>query len=620
MPTEKTRRRRRALPPAIAAAAIVALGAIASAPADAATFTVTNTNDSGAGSLRQAIDDANANVGVTDAIEFNIPGVGGHVITPASDLPAIADPVNVRGYLQPGSVPATATATAVIKIWIDATNELDGLDVETDDSSISGLVIENSGGDGIRVVGNRNRVRGNHIGTSENNTTFLNGNAGDGIDITGDDNAVGSAAAQDRNVIAANGLLAGNSDADGIRVAGDGNKVEGNTIGANPELTTDQVGNRGAGVHVVSGANNHVGETAAGAGNVIVANGDAAIDIAGTATRVMSNLVGTDATGQAGYGNGRGVVVESTSSRNVIGSTVGGSGNVIAGTNSGPGLVLDGDRNVVQHNVVGTDAGETTELPNLGGIGVTGSFNVIGGQTVDTGNVLSANDFYGIRIDDASDPKNGVGNLVWGNDIGTDDAAKADLGNDGDGVEILGGDANMIGGSGRDGGKANVIAHNHGAGVSVVTGADDAILQDRIFDNDGLGIDLAGDGLVQANDAGDADTGPNGLQNFPLITAVSTAAGVTTVDWDISDFAANAKASTELDFYASNACDASGNGEGETLVGSTVLPAGTAAGLGSTAMAVPVATGKVVTVIATTGAGVPLLPGRTSEFSPCFAA
>src|SRR5437899_10666596 len=68
----------------------------------AATFTVTNTNDSGAGSLRQAILDANATAG-PDTIAFNIPGAGVHTITPASSLDAITDPVTIDGYTQPGA-------------------------------------------------------------------------------------------------------------------------------------------------------------------------------------------------------------------------------------------------------------------------------------------------------------------------------------------------------------------------------------------------------------------------------------------------------------------------------------------------------------------------------------
>src|SRR5438132_474984 len=65
----------------------------------ASTFTVTNTNDSGAGSLRQAILDANANAGA-DTIAFNIPSSGVQTITPATPLPAITDPVTIDGYTQ----------------------------------------------------------------------------------------------------------------------------------------------------------------------------------------------------------------------------------------------------------------------------------------------------------------------------------------------------------------------------------------------------------------------------------------------------------------------------------------------------------------------------------------
>src|SRR5262245_51677513 len=68
----------------------------------AATFTVTNTNDTGAGSLRQAIDDANATPGA-DTIVFNIPGAGVHTITPQSLLPIVNEAVTIDGYSQPGS-------------------------------------------------------------------------------------------------------------------------------------------------------------------------------------------------------------------------------------------------------------------------------------------------------------------------------------------------------------------------------------------------------------------------------------------------------------------------------------------------------------------------------------
>ena len=79
---------------------------VAAAPLAAATFTVTNTDDSGPGSLRQAIEDANTAVGA-DTIAFAIPGAGVHTITPLSLLPIIGSSVTIDGYTQPGSAPNT---------------------------------------------------------------------------------------------------------------------------------------------------------------------------------------------------------------------------------------------------------------------------------------------------------------------------------------------------------------------------------------------------------------------------------------------------------------------------------------------------------------------------------
>src|SRR5262245_43946937 len=73
-------------------------------PAHAALFWVTNTNDAGAGSLRQAILDANAepDTGFADMIFFDIPGDGVHTITPLTELPPLTGPTDVAGVTQPG--------------------------------------------------------------------------------------------------------------------------------------------------------------------------------------------------------------------------------------------------------------------------------------------------------------------------------------------------------------------------------------------------------------------------------------------------------------------------------------------------------------------------------------
>jgi hypothetical protein len=68
----------------------------------AGTFPVINTDDTGTGSLRQAITDANNHTGL-DTIAFNIPGMVVHTITPVTQLPSITSPVTLDGYTQPGS-------------------------------------------------------------------------------------------------------------------------------------------------------------------------------------------------------------------------------------------------------------------------------------------------------------------------------------------------------------------------------------------------------------------------------------------------------------------------------------------------------------------------------------
>lgn len=88
--------------------------------ADAATFTVTSTNTSGAGSLAQAITDANLTA-LADTVAFNIAGSG--TFTIGGSLPTITQPLTINGYSQPGTSPNTrtdGTTDAVLRIVLDA--------------------------------------------------------------------------------------------------------------------------------------------------------------------------------------------------------------------------------------------------------------------------------------------------------------------------------------------------------------------------------------------------------------------------------------------------------------------------------------------------------------------
>src|SRR2546430_6519815 len=126
---------------------------ITSSTSLASTFLVTNTNDSGGGSLRQAILDANANAGA-DTINFNIPASDPNcdpitfvcTVTLASNMAPITDPVTIDGYTQPAtSVNTLANSDdAVLRIEVNG-NEKNGFVITGGSSTIRGLVINRCG-------------------------------------------------------------------------------------------------------------------------------------------------------------------------------------------------------------------------------------------------------------------------------------------------------------------------------------------------------------------------------------------------------------------------------------------------------------------------------------------
>jgi hypothetical protein len=149
----------------------------------AATFTVTTTSDSGPGSLRQAILDANVTPG-SDLIAFGIAGPGVHTISPLSPLPRLTDDagVTIDGYTQPAATPNSLgmgdNAILLIEVNGAATGTgAFGLRVQSSSNRIRGLVINGfgslgSGGGAISIeTGSDNRVTGCFLGTNATATT-----------------------------------------------------------------------------------------------------------------------------------------------------------------------------------------------------------------------------------------------------------------------------------------------------------------------------------------------------------------------------------------------------------------------------------------------------------------
>lgn len=422
------------------------------------TFVVTTTADSGAGSLRQAIIDANSLAGA-DVIEFNISGTGVHVITPLSALPTITDTVTIDAtsddsYAANGNRPAIVLAGTSAGAGTDAFV----LSSTADGSVIRGLVIQDWGGDGIEIQlgSDHNRIVGNYIGrlnTSGTDSGAGTGNDGNGILIYGASNHIGGATLEDRNVISGNAT-------NGIQISG-----------------SSATGNDALG--------NYIGVTAAG--NVALGNGNT------------------------------GVLINANATLNQIGSA--GFGNVISGNVNGV-QIFDGGtmNNVVLGNYIGVDSTATITVGNTSqGVQIGGGAanNVIGGDLSTDANVISGNGTSAVEITGSGTS----GNEVRGNYIGTNSGGILDLGNGIHGIRIQDNAMdNVIGGTGV--GNGNVIAFNTTHGVSIVGGASgNAVMGNAIYGSGEIGIDI-NDDSVTPNDIDDVDSGTNGLLNFPVISSV----------------------------------------------------------------------------------------------------
>ena len=160
----------------------------------ASTFVVTNTDDSGPGSLRQAILDANANAG-SDLITFNI-GSGLKTITPASKLPDITDPVVIDGTTQPGF-----SGSPLIELNASNTGFDWALLIRAGNTTIRSLIINHFSNGGILIVDNGgNHIEGCYVGTDATGSTGTNSRA-NAIAIGSANNVIGGTTANTRNVI-----------------------------------------------------------------------------------------------------------------------------------------------------------------------------------------------------------------------------------------------------------------------------------------------------------------------------------------------------------------------------------------------------------------------------------
>lgn len=595
----------------VTGAILIAMVTVAMVTASqAATYLVVNTADSGAGSLRWAIQTANISSGI-DTIAFAIPGTGPHTIAPATALPAITDRVLIDGYTQPGAVVNSNTMlsgiNAVLQIELNGASALTGgangaLDVMAGGTVIRGLAIGRWDIPGIRLAGSGDHaVEGCFIGTNITGTAGLPNTMG--IAVASIHNIIGGPDHKDRN------LISGNTG-EGLYITGDSTIVYGNFIGADVTGTA-ALANRNAGIHVDLADYTEIGGSVLQARNLISGNvagtggnGDGIWIYGGTGNDVIGNYIGIDITGFSALGNARTGVYIRNSSDGWVGGESAPFRNVISG-NQLNGVCL-GDSTSGFHvsaNYIGCDASGLGAIGN-GTSGVLtwySEYNMIGGYTAGHGNVISGNGLHGVYLYSTAD-------TVQGNYIGTDHTGTGPMANAAIGVfaRSVGCVIGKTGGISPSGG-GNVIAFNLEDGIVVDAWPWNTIRANSIHSNNELGIDLNDDG-VTPNDSGDGDGGPNGLQNFPVLASAD-------VGWSHTRITGQLRSSpTEsyfVDFYANATCDSSGFGEGETYLGSVEVTTNAA---GDAAIDVCFSTfvpdGHYVTATATG-------PEGTSEFSNC---
>ena len=635
----------------------VCMAALCLNEARALTVTVTNNLDSGPGSLRQAVVDVNASADPANRIHFNLAGAPPIRITLTSAaLPPLTKQVTIDGTTQPGWAPGTPAVALSCPSMI-----VTGLMLAGPPSVIRGLRVQdftnssfNSTGIGLAspghqvadcqvvsnyygisihspsnviggasaftnrnvISGNRflgiqitagagyNVIAGNYIGTdSGGGAPQGNGQGGvsAGISILSSPRNLigGTQGAATRNVISAN-------NGNGIFITGqsggsDGNVIIGNYIGLDA-TGFSVLTNSGSGISVAAGISNRVGGTAAGEGNVISGNATAGVGINGTNTfftRVQGNLIGPFADGLIApvpLSSQPVGVQDQGASDTLIGGSAPGARNVLSGNRFyGARAELAATRCTIQGNLVGLQSNGVAPLAN-------GIYGIAVARTTTTtvqGNVVGGNTSYGVHVS----LTNTTGAVVRGNFIGTDAAGALALPNGG-GVLIDGANDVVVGGT--NSGDGNVIAFNAGRGVAVITntpgaGVRNAILGNRIYGNTSLAIDLEANGSNPNDSAPDADSGANGLQNYPVVTNAQQ--GSTTVQ----GFLVSATALTfRCEFFATNVP------QGMLFLGASnlVTAAGGTAVFTSVIFPLTLPTGAYVIATATDPSG------NTSELGP----
>ena len=536
----------------------------------------------GACTLAAAIQQANVTPGV-DSVVFSVAGT-----TRAAG--AVTDTITIDATTAPSH-------TGTPSIIIDGASII--LDRSSDGSTLRGLAIQGVSGNGLSIYSDENTIVGCHFGADTPGNT-AKGNQAHGVYVAGSNNFIGGGTYPERVVASGNG-------GDGVHVAAGSlaNDIQHVFAGVNRSGST-AIPNGGSGITVLGIGNSVRHSLASG-------NATYGVTVAGTNNVVVLSVIGLSSDGKNPLPNGHGGV-------NVNGTTndigISRQGNTISG-NTGPGIAGYGRQNRIRGNLIGTNQSGTEPASNSGsGIVLFESQAYwIGDDLPGAGNVISGNAQSGVAI------VSGGGHSVAGNSVGTDWAGERAIPNGADGILIVnsshnGIGSNVVAGNGRDGlhvagafannngaaansiglaaggghlpngrhgvivlegahanviGEGNRIVANHGVGVAILGGDSNSVRRNRILSNGRLAIDLDADATepldgVTYNDRADSDSGPNALQNTPVLKAA-------TVDSVTGVVRGEPAGQYLVDLFGSFTCDVTGFGEASVVLGTRLVTA-----------------------------------------------
>lgn len=499
-----------------------------------ATFTVTTTADSGAGSLRQAILNANGDA-VLDTIVFNIPGSGPHTIQPLTPLPTVSTAMIINGATEPGY-----SDHPLIEIDGSLTNGANGFNISAASVTLRALTINSFDATGISITGaGGTQILGCFVGV-DTTGTVAQPNTAHGIVVQAPNCVIGGDTAQERNVISGNAMI-------GLFINGATSTnatVTGNYIGTNL-LASLQIPNGSQGIAITNGGDHTIGGSTAALGNVISGNGGDDISLSNSNGNVIAgNIIGLDLPMKVELqSKGHGILITGTSANNLVGGTVAGARNVIAGhdelaSSSGVSVTGNGTGNTILGNLIGTNPSGDDELGNVYGI-LVGAPGTVIGDLAGHGNLVAGNNGYGIFA------YNGSGLQVLGNRVGiyqvANDFPRA---NGSHGIYLDGPDNAVI--------KGNIASGNAGDGIQI-RNSDNTIVQ----------------GNFCGTNAGGTLTRPNGLSGI----AVVNCAGVTIGGPGVGEGnVISGNAVYGLYIFSNSPVNVYGNMIGTNAAGNSVIP------------------------------------------------